>query len=200
MLTTHIPAGLAGLFMAALFGAAMANLSSDLNALAAIGVEDYYRAFRPKSSQGQRLFVAKIIVAVAGVLCMVVATVLAHTSGVALSLWYTVSAIVAGGLAGLFLLAFLSQRASGTAAYIGICVSILFTAWATLTQNGGKLWNLSPFNFPFHDYMIGVIGHLVLLGTGYFASFLFPNRDPAARDLTLWGWVRQSRLVRSESH
>ncbi|HEX4229546.1 MAG TPA: sodium:solute symporter [Bryobacteraceae bacterium] len=198
-ITTHIPAGLAGLFMAALFGAAMANLSSDLNALAAIGVEDYYRALKPKSTQSQRLFVAKIIVAVAGVLCMVVATVLAHTSGVALSLWYTVSAIVAGGLAGLFLLAFLSERASGTAAYIGIGISILFTAWATLTQNGGKLWNLSPFNFPFHDYMIGVIGHLVLLGTGYFASFLFPNRDQTARDLTLWGWVRQTRLVRSQS-
>ena len=192
-ITTHIPAGLAGLFMAALFGAAMANLSSDLNSLAAIGVEDYYRAIRPNSTQRQRLFVAKIIVAIAGVLCMVVATVLAHTAGVALSLWYTVSAIVAGGLAGLFLLAFLSERTSATAAYIGIAISILFTAWATLTQNNGKIWNLWPFNFPLHDYMIGVIAHLVLLSTGYLASFWFPNRDPASRDLTLWGWLRQRR-------
>jgi SSS family solute:Na+ symporter len=198
-IVTHIPAGLAGLFMAALFGAAMANLSSDLNSLAAIGVEDYYRVLKPESSQRQRLFIAKIIVAVAGLICMVVATVLAHTSGAALSLWYTVSAIVAGGLAGLFLLAFLTERASETSAYIGIGVNILFTAWATLTQNGGKLWNLSPFNFPLHDYMIGVIGHLVLLGTGYLAGFLFPNRDQTARDLTLWGWLRQSPFVRSQS-
>ena len=48
---SRIPHGLAGLFLAALFGAAMANLSSDFNSLAAIGVEDYYRVMRPESSE-----------------------------------------------------------------------------------------------------------------------------------------------------
>ncbi len=51
-ITTHVPAGLAGLFLAALFGAAMANLSSDFNSLSAIGVEDYYRIWRPNSTTG----------------------------------------------------------------------------------------------------------------------------------------------------
>src|ERR1017187_5365221 len=43
LLATKIPAGLAGLFMASLFSAAMSMLSSDLNCLSAVGVEDYYR-------------------------------------------------------------------------------------------------------------------------------------------------------------
>ena len=110
-ISTHIPPGLAGLFVAALFGAAMANLSSDLNALSAVGVEDYYRAIRPQSTDRQRLLCAKFLVAAFGALCVVVATALAHTNGTALSMWYTVSAIAAGGLAGLFLLAFLVPRA-----------------------------------------------------------------------------------------
>ncbi len=190
-ITTHLPAGLAGFFLAALFGAAMANLSADLNSLAAIGVEDYYRVFRPSSTERQRLAVAKVIVALCGVLCIVIATALAHSRGTALSLWYTISAIVAGGLAGLFLLAFLSGRASKTAAWIGIAASLIFTTWATLTLNGGKIWNLGRFNFPLHDYMIGVIGHLVLLVTGYAASFVFPNQDAVSKDLTLWGWRRR---------
>ena len=105
------------------------------------------------------------------------------------------SAIVAGGLAGLFLLAFLSERASKTAAYIGIAASLVFTAWATLTLNGGKLWDLGRFNFPLHDYMIGVIGHIVLLTVGYTASFPFPNGDPASKELTLWGWRRRQRIL-----
>lgn len=189
-ITTHVPAGLAGLFLAALFGAAMANLSSDFNSLSAIGVEDYYRVWRPHSTERQRLVVAKLIVAACGLLCVVVSTALAHTNGTALSLWYTLSAIVAGGLAGLFLLAFVCERASRTAAYIGIAASLVFTAWATLTLDGGKLWNLGRYNFPFHNYMIGVIGHVVLLVTGYAFSFVFPNRDAAARDLTVWGWRR----------
>lgn len=192
-ITTHIPVGLAGLFLAALFGAAMANLSGDFNSLSAIAVEDYYRIFRPVSSERRRLLVAKIAVAVSGLLCIVVATALAHTNGTALSLWYTVSAIVAGGLAGLFLLAFLAARAGKTAAWTGLGASLVFTTWATLTLDGGKLWNLGRFNFPFHNYMIGVIGHVLVVAVGYLASFAFPNRDAASRGLTLWGWLAGER-------
>jgi SSS family solute:Na+ symporter len=191
-ITTHVPPGLAGLFLAALFGAAMANLSSDFNSLSAIAVSDYYAVWKPRSTERRRLIVAKVMVAVWGLLCVVVSTALAHTNGTALSLWYTLSAIVAGGLAGLFLLGFLSDRASRTGAYIGIAASLAFTAWATLTLDGGKLWNLGRFNFPYHNYMIGVIGHIVLLATGYAASFLFPNRDNESRQLTLWAWRRRT--------
>ena len=192
-ITTHVPPGLAGLFMAALFGAAMANLSSDFNSLAAVGVTDYYRVLRPHASDRARLLAGRLIVAVCGALCVVVATVLAHTNGNALSLWYTVSAIVGGGLVGLFLLAFLSERASRIGAYIGIAVSLLFTAWATLTVDGGKLWNLGTYNFTLHSYMIGVIAHLIIVVVGYLASLLFPDPDRAKRELTVWGWWRQLR-------
>ena len=192
-ITTHVPAGLAGLFLAALFGAAMANLSSDFNSLAAIGVEDYYRVRRPRSTEKQRLVVAKWIVAACGLLCVVISSRVWPTPTARRSRCGTPSsAIVAGGLAGLFLLAFLSERASAAGAYIGIAASLLFTAWATLTLDGGKLWDLGRFNFPLHNYMIGVIGHLVLLATGYAASFVFPNRNENTRDLTLWGWRRRA--------
>ncbi|MGA3016128.1 MAG: sodium:solute symporter [Bryobacteraceae bacterium] len=188
-IATHIPSGLAGLFMAALCGAAMANLSSDFNSLAAIVVEDYYRVLRPRATDRQRLLAAKVVVAICGFLCIVVATALAHTNGTALSLWYTISGIVAGGLAGLFLLGFLTARAGKTAAYAGIAASLLFTAWATLTLDGGKVWNLGRFNFPWHSFMIGVIGNVVLLIAGYVTSVIVPNRDPASRQMTAAGWL-----------
>ncbi|MGD0128338.1 MAG: sodium:solute symporter [Terriglobia bacterium] len=196
-ITTHLPSGLAGLFLAALFGAAMANLSADLNSLAAIGVEDYYRVFRPAASERLRLRIAKIIVAFCGILCMVVATALVHTRGTALSLWYSISAMVAGGLAGLFLLAFLSERSSKTAAWVGISCGLLFSTWGTLTSGGGKIWNLGRYNFPFHEYMIGVVGHIVVLVSGYAASLWFPNNDVASKDLTLWGWRRRGKAGRA---
>jgi SSS family solute:Na+ symporter len=192
-IATHIPYGLAGLFMAALFGAAMANLSSDFNSLAAVVVEDYYRVMRPHSSERQRLRIAKLVVAIGGFLCIVVATALAHTNGTALSLWYTISGIVAGGIAGLFLLGFLVARAGRTAAYAGIAANLLFTAWATLTLDGGKIVNLGRFNFPWHSFMIGVIGNLVLLIAGYAASILFPNRDLSSRQMTATAWLRGRR-------
>jgi len=189
---THIPPGLAGLFVAALFGAAMATLSSDLNCLSLVAVEDFYRKLFPDATDQRRLRVAKYFVAVCGLLTAAFAIRLAYSRETALSLWYTISAIVAGGLAGLFLLAFLSDRANRYGCYIGIFASLAFTSWATLTLNGGKILDLGQYNFPLHDYTIGAIGHMVLLSVGYLASFFFRNSDTGPEALTLWRWRRRS--------
>jgi SSS family solute:Na+ symporter len=38
--------------------------------------------------------------------------------------------------------------------------------------------NLGRFNFPWHDYMIGAIGHVVLMVVGYSVSRLWPDSAP----------------------
>lgn len=191
---THIAPGIAGLFLAALFGAAMATLSSDLNCLALVAVEDIYHKLRPSADDRKRLRAGRYCVALAGLLTIAFALRLSQTQGTALSLWYTVSAIVAGGLAGLFLLAFLSDRANWQGAYIGILASLIFTAWATVTLHGGEILDLGRLNFPFHSYTIGAIGHVVLLVIGYLASLLFPRSGSGQRELTFWGWRRKRSL------
>ena len=85
---------------------------------------------------------------------------------------------MSAGLVGLFLLAFLSERASRTGAYIGITASLAFTAWATLGS------------FPLHNYMIGVIAHVIVIVIGYTASLFFPDPDTVKHEMTLWGWLR----------
>src|SRR6185437_16910385 len=85
-LATKIPAGLGGIFMAALFSAAMSSMSSDLNCLSAVGVEDYYRKLRPNSTDRQRLLVGKILVAVSGVLAVAVGAFIARKGQSALTL------------------------------------------------------------------------------------------------------------------
>jgi SSS family solute:Na+ symporter len=85
---------------------------------------------------------------------------------------------VAGGLAGLFLLAFLSKRANRQGIYAGIAACILFTGWATLTVGQKKIVDLGRFNFPWSDLMIGAVGHVMLVVVGYSASLLFSRRQP----------------------
>jgi SSS family solute:Na+ symporter len=196
-LVTHIPPGLAGLFVASLIGSAMAMLASDMNCLSAIGVEDFYALARPSATDRQRLRAGKSIVFASGALAALFALVLAHTSGGALALYYTVTAIVAGGLAGLFLLAFLWPRATRGGAIAGILANLVFTVWAVVTLNG-KLVNLGAFNFPWHDYMIGAVGHVLLLLTGIVVSPLFPDSVPSAPELTLSGWLARRRTLAIE--
>src|SRR5215469_11185131 len=91
-LTTKIPAGLAGIFMAALYSAAMSSMSSDLNCLSAVGVEDYYRRLRPNSNDRQRLIAGKIIVAICGAIAVGIGLFIARRGDSALKLYYAATA------------------------------------------------------------------------------------------------------------
>ncbi|QHN03007.1 sodium/solute symporter [Granulicella sp. WH15] len=190
-MVTQMPPGVAGLFMAALFGAAMSMLASDLNCLAVIVVEDFYGYLLPGRTDRQRLRVGKVAVAVSGLLAIAVALRLSNSQGSALALYYLITAVVAGGLAGLFLLAFLVRKAGRAAGLIGIVVNLVFTTWATLTMNHGHTWNLHQYNYPWHEFTIGAIGNILLFVVGYLASLALPASE--ASGATLWDWLAQRR-------
>jgi solute:Na+ symporter, SSS family len=194
-LTTHIPAGLAGLFIAALMAAAMSGLASDLNCLAVVCVEDFYGFFKKGSSDKKRLNIAKFIVGITGMMAVSTGLLLAQTKGTALSMWFTVSSIASGGLAGMFLLAFLSRRANRQGLYAGIFACVTFTAWATLTSGAKPILDLGWFKFGMHEFMIGVIAHMVLLVVGYLASLLFTS-NVAHDGQTVWDWIALRRRAR----
>ena len=186
-LLTHLPNGVAGIFIAALVGSAMAMLASDMNCLAAVGVEDFYTLALPRSTDRQRLRAGKTFVFLSGFAAAGVALLIAHSSSAALPLYYTITAIVAGGLAGLFLLAFLFPNATRAGAIAGIAANLAFTVWAVLTENQPGRWH-----FHLHDYMIGAIGHVILLVVGIVTSFVLPARTTES-ELTLWTWLRTRR-------
>ena len=192
-LSTHIPPGLAGLFMASLFAAAMSTLASDLNCLSVVGVEDYYRKLKRDTTDAQRLRLGKILVAVFGASSTLLALVLARYTENALSLYFTFTSILSAGLFGLFFLAFFSARANALGVWAGIIACLLFTAYATLTQGKEQLLDLGRFNFKLPGVMIGVVGHLVLMVVGYAASRCFPASGVGGRELTVWGWLERRR-------
>ena len=97
-------------------------------------------------------------------------------------MWFAVSAIASGGLAGLFLLAFLMARATRTGVYAGIAASTVFTIWAVLTKGARPIVDVAPFNFPFDELTIGGFGNLVLFLVGAGVSLLTAT-DPPTGDL-----------------
>jgi SSS family solute:Na+ symporter len=171
----------------------MSTISSDLNCFSVVGVEDFYRRLRPEAVDAQRLRVGKKFVFVAGLLTTMVALLLARYTEHALSLYFTFTSILSGGLFGLFFLAFFSTKANTRGVWAGIVACLLFTAYATLTAGDGSVMDLGRFNFKLPAVMIGVIGHVVLIVVGYSASLGFGNGRAAAHELTFWGWLEQKR-------
>lgn len=179
--STQLPPGLAGLFMASLIGAAMTMLASDLNSLASVGVQDFYRPVAKNPTDTQCLRLARVLVAVLGGLSTLLGLVLSHMKGNALTMWFAVSAMVAGGLAGLFLLAYLSKRTNRYGVYAGMVACSLFTVWAVLTKGANPIVNLGHgWNFPWDELMIGACGHVVMFVVGYAASLTNPQSTDQA--------------------
>lgn len=191
---TELPVGAVGLVLAALIAAAVSSLDSDMNCLAAIGVEDFYQRFKPNCTDKDRLVVGRLLVLFSGIAMSVVALLYAAWDGEGvLGVVFELYAIFSAGIVGIFLLGLFSKRANKQGLYIGIAACIAFTAYAVLTTtkigDGGVIWDLGNYNFPHHKYMLGVYSHLIVLVVGYFASFLFKS-EKVKDELTIYGYFK----------
>jgi solute:Na+ symporter, SSS family len=111
----------------------------------------------------------------------------------------TIASILSAGTLGLFCLGFFSKTATRSGCYVGIAVCAVYTAWAILTQPGGRVVDMG-FNFPFNPLLIGIIGHGVLFGTGWIASrFLGGYLPPDVERLTYWSVHRPAAAALSRA-
>lgn len=94
--------GLAGLFVAAVFSAALSSLSTSLNSLAAIVLEDFIKPYisRPLSEK-QTNYIMRTVVCAFGILCVSLVFVVEHL-GTVLQLSMSLSGIFLGPLFGAF--------------------------------------------------------------------------------------------------
>ena len=87
----------------------------------------------------------------------------------------------------------LSRRANKQGLYIGLAVTVVFTAYAVLTStkiNNELILDMGRYNFTQHKYMLGVYSHLIVLIVGYLASFFFKTAR-AEKSLTLYGFLKK---------
>lgn len=202
----ELPPGIVGLIISALIAGAISTLISELNSLSAIGLEDYYKRARPGKSDRHYLGVSRILVIFSGLVAVLIGTAYLFTGDKSiLGIIFVLYAIFSGGVAGIFLLGFLSARANKEGLYIGIAVCVLFTAYAVVTSTtigtgtGERLiLDLGKFNFTHHKLMLGVYSHLIILGVGYGASYLFPKRDVDPH-LLFSGWKAVMRREKYEN-
>lgn len=200
-ITTQLPPGLVGLILSALIAAAISSLDADLNCLAAVGVDDYYKRIKPNSSGMQQLRMGKILVVLAGIAAILVATVYVYSgenTGI-LSTVFMLYAIFSGGIAGMLLLGLFVNRANRQGLNVGIVACVLFTGYALLTststgsgENEKLLLDMGAYNFTQHKYMLGVYSHVVLFFVGWIASYFFPKVDVPI-NLTYYGYLEKKR-------
>lgn len=197
---TQLPVGVVGFIVAALISAAICSLSADLNSLAAVGVEDYYKKIKPTASDENYLSVSKWLIVVSGCISVLIGSLYlyAGNEGV-LGVIFTIYAIFSGGIVGIFMLGIFSARANKQGVNISIIVCVLFTAYAFLTSTevgleGHKmrLLDFGRYNFTHHKLMLGVYSHLIVIVVGYIASLFYP-KPVLDTNLLYSGWLQNKR-------
>ncbi len=124
-----MPVGFAGMIIAAIFAAAMSTVASVMNSVATIFTEDFYVKFRPHSTGRQRLFTLKATSYVVGAIGTAVALFLAAQNLKSMmSVWIQFSALLGGGIVGVYTLGMFSRRANGFGAICGAVGSVIVTS------------------------------------------------------------------------
>lgn len=157
-----LPVGVAGLAMAAIIAAAMANLSAALNSLASATVVDFYEPMTKSVHQPVHyLRVARLSTVFWGVVLVAIALV-ASQWGSVLESGLRIASVTLGILLGVFLLGVLTKRPGEKAAITGIVAGLaamLFVKFGT--------------SVPFTWWVM--IGSGVTFGVGYLASLAMPG-------------------------
>ncbi len=119
----HLPTGIAGVVLAAIFAASMSSIDACMNSASTVCVEDFVRRFsrRPQSDR-HYLRLAQVLIVVWGAL-MIVAGLLFMKVQYAQIVWGKVMGFCTNGVLGLMLLAFLPFRVDWRASVAGFVLS-----------------------------------------------------------------------------
>ncbi|HEV2178648.1 MAG TPA: sodium:solute symporter [Terriglobia bacterium] len=123
---TQLPRGLAGLLIAAIIAAGMANLSAALNSLASSSVMDFYKPFfRPGADERHSMRVSRGLTLAWGAVLILIALAAQYLHESVLELALTIASVPYGSMLGIFLLGALTKRATGRGALAGAVLGLV---------------------------------------------------------------------------
>jgi len=118
-----LPHGIAGLVIAAVFAAAMSNLSGSLNSLASTTVLDFYQPLTGERDDARLLRLSRWLTAGWGIILIVIA-IAARGWGSVFTVGLTIASIVYGPMLGAFLLGVLTKTTTERGVIAGIGTSL----------------------------------------------------------------------------
>ncbi|XP_013099176.2 sodium-coupled monocarboxylate transporter 1 [Stomoxys calcitrans] len=149
--------GLTGLFIAGVFSAALSSLSTCLNSMSAVVLEDFVKPFvkRPLSETAINWIMRSVVVSM-GTLCVFLVYIVEHM-GTVLQLTMSLEAITNGPLLGIFTIGVFMPWINGNSALIGGIVGVIGMSWVSLkaqwaVASGAMVYETKPLTVEHCDY------------------------------------------------
>lgn len=177
-IAAHLPIGVRGLLIAAVFAAAMSTVSTGLNSSATLLMSDFFvRLGRPQATDRAKIGVLRIATIVWGLLGTAMALVLVRLTNSVLDIWWTLSGILGAAIIGLFLLGLTSPRLRERPAILILGVAVVLIGWMTFSPT--DIWpeRVRALASPFHPFLVIVIGPTFMVLAGFLVAFALPTRS-----------------------
>lgn len=171
-LIEHLPVGIVGLALVALFAAAMSSLDSVINSLSATTMEDFVRRFfgHGQWTPAQELACSRLLTVAWGVLTLWMAFHVDDIASTVLVAINKIGSLINGPVLGVFALGILTRKTNGPAACLGLVLGFVcnLLCWLFLPSVSWLWWN--------------VFGFVVTTWSGYLLSF---SRQTVSNEL-IW--------------
>ena len=163
---SQLPAGIAGLLIAAVFAATMSTISSNINSISTAFTVDIWKKARPGISDKTIVQTARIAGVVAGVIGTVIAILMATMNIQSLLDYFnTILGLLSGAVGALFLMGIFFPRIGTRAAFIGFLAGTATVFWMNFYTDANFLL------FGFTAIVVSVVVALIL-------SMIWPENRP----------------------
>jgi SSS family solute:Na+ symporter len=183
-IAAHLPQGVRGLLIAAVFAAAMSTVSTSLNSSATLVMSDFYRRLiRRDSTDAQNIGVLRLSTIAWGAMGTAMALALVRLTDSTLDVWWTLSGVLGAGIVGLFLLGITVPRLHGASAITAFAIGGLVIAWMTISQTSVWPDSWAAYANPMDKFMTIVVGPCLMIGLGVvFAAIGFGDDQASRKD------------------
>jgi Na+/proline symporter len=177
----YLPHGVIGVLFVAILSAAMSSLSSAINSLSAVTVEDFIKRMKPDISAVTYMQYSKGASIFWGLICLICAFFVGDIADTVIEAINKIGSVFYGPILAAFGLAILTRRANATGVNVGIVVGVAVNIF---------LWTSVPEVFWF---WWNAIGAAVTGGLGYLISLLIPAKsDFGMVKMTDIDWARSA--------
>jgi SSS family solute:Na+ symporter len=140
LVSTLLPVGIKGIVVGGLVAALMSSLASLFNSSAMLFTVDFYKKFRPDSSEKHLVFVGRSATAVIVVLGIFWIPIMERLGQVLYEYLQDVQSLLAPGIAAVFLLGVFTKRASAVGGLWGLIVGFVFGMFRLLLKVVTNRW------------------------------------------------------------
>jgi len=124
-ITKYLPHGFIGLLMVGILSAAMSSLSSTVNSLSAVSVEDFFNRGKNKLSPKRYMLVSKLSVLFWGAVCMACSFLFGGSKSAVIEIINAIGSVFYGPVLVTFLLAIFSKKVNHIGMNMGILIGVL---------------------------------------------------------------------------